>query len=84
MVARGDEVTISSVAGEALVSRRTIYAHWGSIEGLVADSIFSDAEAEEREAFLAVYRDPLRLLPAIVRELAQRRALGAPLLLTAT
>ena len=73
MVIRGDDVTISSVAGEALVSRRTIYAHWGSIENLVADSIFDDSESAERDIFLTAYRDPLRLLPAMVRELAELR-----------
>ena len=74
MMARGDDLTISSVAKEALVSRRTIYAHWGMIEDLVADSIFGDHEHLERDEFLTTYKNPLRLLPAMVRELVAFRA----------
>ena len=74
MMARGDDLTISSVAKEALVSRRTIYAHWGTIEDLVADSIFGAHESVEREEFLTTYKNPLRLLPAMVREVVAHRA----------
>lgn len=74
MIERGDELTISSVAKEALVSRRTIYAHWGTIEDLVADSIFGEHEHVERDEFLTTYKNPLRLLPIMVRELVAFRA----------
>lgn len=74
MMARGDDLTISSVAKEGLVSRRTIYAHWGTIEDLVADSIFLPDEAVEREEFLTTYKNPLRLLPTLVREVVAYRA----------
>ena len=68
-----DDISISSVAAAGRVSRRTIYAHWGTIEDLVADSIFEPQEVAEREAFLATYKNPLRLLPAIVREVIEQR-----------
>jgi len=74
MMTRGDEVTITSVSRAALVSRRTIYAHWGTIEDLVADSVFADHEGAERAEFLSVYKSPLELLPALVRELFAHRA----------
>ena len=74
MVGEGD-ISISSVSVAGKVSRRTIYAHWGTIEDLVADSIFDPQEEAEREAFLATYKNPLRLLPAVIREVvAQRKA----------
>ena len=68
-----DDISISSVAAAGRVSRRTIYAHWGTIEDLVADSIFEPHEESEREAFLVTYKNPLRLLPAIVREVVGHR-----------
>jgi len=73
MMAGGDDLSISSVAATARVSRRTIYAHWGMIEDLVADSVFSEHEGVERDAFLVTYKNPLRLLPSMVRELAELR-----------
>jgi len=74
MMADRGELSISTVAAQARVSRRTIYSHWGTIEDLVADSIFDAHEAVEREEFLAIYKNPLRLLPAMVREVVAQRA----------
>lgn len=73
LIAQDGEVTISSVAVAAKVSRRTIYSHWGTIEDLAADSIFEAHEQVEREAFLTIYKNPLRLLPAMVREVVGLR-----------
>jgi len=73
MIAHEGEITISAVAIAAKVSRRTIYTHWGTVEDLVADSIFEPHEQGERAEFLAIYKDPLRLLPAMVRELQGHR-----------
>ncbi len=67
------DISISSVALAGQVSRRTIYAHWGTIEDLVADSIFEAHESVEREAFLRTYKNPLQLLPAMVREVVGQR-----------
>ena len=78
MIAGDDELTISAVAAAAQVSRRTIYAHWGTIEDLVADSVFAAHEGIEREAFLVTCKNPLRLLPSMVRELVAQRALAGP------
>ena len=79
VIAGEAEISISSIALAGKVSRRTIYAHWGSIEDLVADSVFEPREEAEREAFLSTYRSPLRLLPALVREIvAQRSAPRSP------
>ncbi len=72
LIAGTGELTITSVAAAARVSRRTIYAHWGTIEDLVADSVFDTGEVAARNAFLRIVRDPLRLLPAIVREVVAR------------
>ena len=76
MMAGGDDLSISSVAAAARVSRRTIYAHWGTIEDLVADSVFAAHESAERAEFLTTYKNPLRLLPAMVREVVAQRALA--------
>ena len=74
LIAEDGEISISSVAVAATVSRRTIYTHWGTIEDLVADSIFEAHEQLERAEFLTTYKNPLRLLPAMVREVVGQRA----------
>jgi len=74
MMADRGELSISTVAAQARVSRRTIYSHWGTIEDLVADSVFDAHETVEREEFLTIYKNPLRLLPALVREVVAQRA----------
>lgn len=73
LIAEDGEITISSVAVAAKVSRRTIYSHWGTIEDLAADSIFDEHEHVERAEFLATYKNPLRMLPAMVREVVGLR-----------
>jgi len=39
---RHDGITFSTLAARAEVSRRTLYTHWGTIEGLLADTILPD------------------------------------------
>ncbi len=68
-----DDISISSIAAAGRVSRRTIYVHWGTIEELVADSVFEPNETLERAEFLSTYKNPLRLLPAMVREVVEQR-----------
>ena len=78
----GEEITLSSLAAEARVSRRTIYTHWGTIETAVAEALFGETERAESDRFMIVANDTLRELPALIRELEQLRrdaALPAPL-----
>ena len=69
----GEEITLSSLAAEARVSRRTIYTHWGNIESAVAEAMFDETERAEADRFRLVVTDTLRELPALIRELEQLR-----------
>ena len=69
----GAEITLSSLATEARVSRRTIYTHWGTVESAVAEAMFDETESAESDRFMLVVTDTLRELPALVRELEQLR-----------
>ena len=77
----GEEITLSSLAAEARVSRRTIYTHWGTVECAVAEAMFGETESAESNRFMLVATDTLRELPVLIRELEQlrREAQPAPL-----
>ena len=69
----GEEITLSSLAAEARVSRRTIYTHWGTVESAVAEALFDETESAEADRFRLVVTDTLRELPVLIRELEQLR-----------
>ena len=69
----GAEITFSTIALAAKVSRRTLYTHWGTVEAVVADAEFGFGPSAERDTFNAISADTMRSLPAIVRELEQHR-----------
>ena len=69
----GNQITLSTLADAAQVSRRTIYTHWGTVEAAVADAEFGIEPSAERDTFTAIAADTMRSLPDMVRELEQLR-----------
>jgi AcrR family transcriptional regulator len=68
---QGAPLTLSALAAEAQVSRRTLYVHWGTIQQVISEAVtFSREDESEALAGLAP-RDILRHLLLSVRAAAQ-------------
>lgn len=67
------EITLSTLATEAQVSRRTLYTHWGTVESVVAEAEFGLVHSPEHDEFMSVSADTMRELPALIRELKALR-----------
>lgn len=73
LAGNGEEITLSTLATEAQVSRRTLYTHWGTVESAVAEAEFGLAPSAEHDEFMSVSGDTMRELPGLIRELEQLR-----------
>ena len=69
----GEEITFTTLALRARVSRRTLYTHWGTVEAAVADASFGTESSPARDSFLQVSDDLMRNLPAVIAELESLR-----------